>query len=87
MSPWFLFGLQVEPWYGALTVARWHSGQANVLIADGHVGSETLYQMLYPSVENWTRFNFDNKPHWRDGEMPSAEGWNPRTPWDELVEF
>ena len=64
-----------------------HSGQANVLFADGHVGSETLYQMLYPSLENWTRFNYDNRQHWRDGEMPSASGWQPPTPWDELVEF
>ena len=79
--------LRVEPWHPALTVARRHSGQANVLFADGHVGSETLYQMLYPSVENWTRFNFDNKSHWRDGEMPNPYGWQPRTPWDELVEF
>ena len=70
-----------------LSVARRHAGQANVLFADGHVGSETLRQMLFPSVENWTRFNFDNRQHWRDGDMPSASGWEPPTPWDELVEF
>ena len=70
-----------------LTVARRHSGQVNVLFADGHVGSETLYQMLYPSLENWTRFNYDNKKHWLDGDMPSSSGWQPPTPWDELVEF
>ena len=80
-------GLSVAPWRHALKVARRHSGQANVLFADGHVGSESLYEMLYPSLENWTRFNFDNKQHWRDGEMPSASGWEPPTPWDELVEF
>ena len=79
--------LRVEPWWHALTVARRHSGQANVLFADGHVGSESLYEMLYPSLENWTRFNFDNKKHWLDGDMPSASGWQPRTPWDELVDF
>ena len=83
----FLSVLDVQPWRHALTVARRHSGQANILFADGHVGSESLRQMLYPSLENWTRFNFDNKQHWRDGEMPSASGWQPRTPWDELVEF
>ena len=80
-------GLLVAPWKRELTVARRHSGQVNILFADGHVGSESLRQMLYPSLENWTRFNFDNKQHWRDGEMPSAEGWNPKTPWDELVDF
>ena len=70
-----------------LTVARRHSGQVNVLFADGHVGSETLRQMLFPSVENWTRFNYDNRQHWDDGDMPSASGWEPPTPWDELVDF
>ena len=70
-----------------LTVARRHSGQANILFADGHVGSETLRQMLYPSLENWTRFNYDNRQHWNDGDMPSPSGWRPPTPWDELVEF
>ena len=80
-------GLSVAPWRHALRVARRHSGQANVLFADGHVGSETLRQMLFPSVENWTRFNYDNRQHWRDSDMPSASGWQPPTPWDELVEF
>ena len=73
--------------YRPLTVARRHSGQANVLFADGHVESETLRQLLYPSVENWTRFNYDNRQHWDDGDMPSASGWQPPTPWDELVDF
>ena len=58
--------------------ARRHSGQVNVLFADGHVGSETLRQLLYPSVENLTRFNFDNRQHWN--WMPSAEGWKPPSP-------
>ena len=70
-----------------LKVSRRHSGQANVLFADGHVGSETLRQLRYPSLENWARWNYDNKKHWRDSDMPSAVGWEPRTPWDELGEF
>lgn len=57
----------------------------NILFADGHVGSKSLRQMLYPSLENWTRFNYDNKKHW--DLMLSAEGWQPPTPWDELVDF
>ena len=73
--------------YSFVTVARRHSGQANVLFADGHVGSETLRQLLYPSLENWTRFNYDNRQHWRDLDMPSASGWQPPTPWDEHVDF
>ncbi len=79
--------LGIYPSRYSLNVARRHSGQVNVLFADGHVGSESLYQMLYPSLENWTRFNFDNKKHWGDGDMPSVSGWQPPTPWDELVDF
>ena len=70
---------------GRVNISRRHSGRANILFADGHVGSESLYEMLFPSLENWTRFNYDNKKHWR--EMPSASGWQPPTPWDEPVDF
>ena len=70
-----------------LSVSRRHSGQANILFADGHVGSETLRQLGYPSLENWARWNYDNQKHWRDSDMPSAVGWEPWTPWDELGEF
>ena len=63
-----------------------HSGKANVLFADGHVGSETTRQIEYPSLENWTRFNYDNKKHWRDSEMPDAETWDPPL-WDETLGF
>ena len=69
------------------SVSRRHSGQANVLFADGHVGSETLRQLGFPSLENWARWNYDNRQHWRDSDMPSAVGWEPWTPWDELGEF
>ena len=68
-------------------VSRRHAGKANVLFADGHVGSETLRQLGYPSLENWARWNYDNRQHWRDSDMPSAVGWEPWTPWDELGDF
>ena len=77
----------IDSRYSFLNIARRHSGQANILFADGHVGSESLHEMLYPSLENWTRFNYDNKKHWEDSDMPSASGWEPLTPWDELVDF
>ena len=88
---WSTIELSVLPvhwigfWWG--TASRRHSGQVNILFADGHVGSETLRQLGYPSLENWTRWNYDNKKHWRDSDMPSASGWEPLTPWNELVEF
>ena len=66
-------------------VSRRHSGKVNVLFADGHVGSETLRQLLFPSVENRTRFNYDNQKHW--DWMPDAETWQPPTPLDERLEF
>ena len=68
-------------------IARRHSKKTNILFADGHVGSETPRQLLFPSLENWTRFNYDDRQHWRDSDMPSASGWRPPTPWDELVDF
>ena len=59
------------PIYGSVfawdVISSRHSGKANVLFADGHVGSETPWQLLYPSLENWTRWNYDNRPHW--GEL------------------
>ena len=70
---------------GRVNISRRHSGRANVLFADGHVGSETLRQLLYPSVENLTRFNYDDRRHW--GWMPSAEGWEPPVSYGEQVEF
>lgn len=45
-----------------LSITRRHVRQANVLFADGHIGSESLRQMLYPSVENWAWFNYNKSP-------------------------
>lgn len=67
--------------------SRGHSGKVNVLFADEHVASETYRQLLYPSLENWTRFNYDNQKHWRDSEMPDAATWEPPTPFDETLGF
>ena len=61
--------------------------KTNILFADGHVASETPRQMLFPSVENWTRFNYDNRQHWEDSQMGDTETWNPPEPWDELLGF
>ena len=75
------FGL-ADPFHsGQVNISRRHSGRANVLFADGHVGSETLRQLLYPSVENLTRFNYDNRRHW--GWMPAVEDWEPPLSFDE----
>ena len=78
-------GLRMVSVLGQVNISCRHSGRANVLFADGHVGSETLRQLLYPSVENLTRFNYDNRRHW--GWMPSAEGWEPPVSYGEQVDF
>lgn len=69
------------------SISRRHLGKANVLFADGHVGSETIRQLLYPSVENWTRWNYDNKKHWPDSLMLDVETWQSPTPLDETLSF
>ena len=69
------------PWFAS----RRHSGKTVVLFADGHVGSETTRQLLYPSLENLTRFNYDNQKHW--DWMPDAKTWQPPTPLDETLGF
>lgn len=71
----------------ASQIARRHSLKTNILFADGHVASETPRQMLFPSVENWTRFNYDNRQHWEDSQMWDSETWNPPMPWDEWLDF
>ncbi len=78
-------GLRMVSVLGQVNISRRHSGRANVLFADGHVGSETLRQLLYPSVENLTRFNYDNRRHW--DWMPAVEGWEPPVSYGEQVEF
>lgn len=82
------FVSSLQNWsFGWNIISPRHSGNAVVLFANGHVGSESLRQLLYPSLDNWIRFNYDNKKHWRDSEMPDAETWESPTPWDELVDF
>lgn len=57
-----------------------------MLFADGHVGSETKRQLEYPSLENWTRYNYDNKKHWR--QLPDPETWGEYSlGWDEILGF
>lgn len=60
----FLVGVQTFHDFQGHVSSR-HSGKVVVLFADGHAGSETYRQLFYPSLENWTRFNYDNKKHWR----------------------
>ena len=83
-----LEGIPLQRFDITVNIARRHSRQANVLFADGHVVSETLRQLLYPSVENWTHFNFDNRQHWNDADMSSPVGWKPSAKtWDERMDF
>ena len=82
----FLVGVQTFHDFQGHASSR-HSGKVVVLFADGHVGSETPRQLLYPSLENLTRFNYDNQKHWRDSEMPDAATWETPTPLDEMLGF
>lgn len=82
---------QIHIWYKRLgldfrrgQISRRHSGKVVVLFADGHVASETKQQLEYPSLENWTRWNYDNKKHWR--QLPDPETWGEYSlGWDELL--
>ena len=85
-TPTFNWFFRIEN-HNAYQIARRHSLKTNVLFADGHVASETPRQLLFPSVENWTRFNYDNGQHWEDSQMWDSETWNPLVPWDELLDF
>lgn len=85
-TPTFNWFFRIEN-HNAYQIARRHSLKTNVLFADGHVASETPRQMLFPSLENWTRFNHDNRQHWEDSQMWDPETWNPPVPWDELLGF
>lgn len=85
-SRWLLIRRYIWPFHDFNgSASRRHSGKAVVLFADGHTASETPRQLLYPSLENWIRLNYDNKKHWK--WMPDAKTWQPPTPLHETLGF
>ncbi len=57
------------------SLSRRHSGNVNVLFADGHVDLESLKELTLPQPENMRRWNYDNLPH--EGEGGDGKGLRP----------
>ena len=60
---------------GASIVSRRHNGRANMVLADGHVETDTLYNWVAPSPEKRSRWNYDNLPHEKDWPNQNPEDW------------
>ena len=64
-----------------------HRGVANVLFADGHVGSENMTELYHPASENMKRWNYDHRDHgyWQTTHWEAGGSWKAHEPWDELL--
>lgn len=60
-----------------------HKGKMNVLLADGHVETDTLRNWTLPTIEKRRRWNFDNKPHQEEWRSQTHTDWHP-TSWTEV---
>ncbi|MCS1411512.1 MAG: hypothetical protein M2R45_04712 [Verrucomicrobia subdivision 3 bacterium] len=65
--------MNVNPYgWSRLSISRRHNGRVNMLLADGHVEADTLYNWTVPVAEKRRRWNYDNLPH--------QDLWQGRTP-------
>ena len=60
---------------GASMISRRHNGKANMVLADGHVEADTLYNWVAPVPEKRRRWNYDNLPHEEDWPNQNPEDW------------
>ena len=69
------------------TTSTRHRGEANVLFANGHVGSESMTELYHPASENMKRWNYNHRDHgYRQTTHWEAGGsWKAPEPWDELL--
>ena len=59
----------------ASSISRRHNGKANMVLADGHVEADTLYNWVAPLPEKRRRWNYDNLPHEEDWPNQNPEDW------------
>ena len=67
-----------QPFYrysSAAVISRRHNGKANMVLADGHVEADTLYNWVAPVPEKRRRWNYDNLPHEEDWPNQNPEDW------------
>ncbi len=65
-------------WYTAgRTLSQRHSGRTVMLLADGHVETDTARNWTLPVSERRRRWNYDNQPHEEFWKHLSPDGWNP----------
>ena len=56
-------------------ISRRHNGKANMVLADGHVETNTLYNWVAPVPEKRRRWNYDNLPHEEDWPNQNPDDW------------
>ncbi|MCS1411103.1 MAG: Type II secretion system protein G [Verrucomicrobia subdivision 3 bacterium] len=66
-----------------LDISRRHNGRVNMLLADGHVESDTLYDWTAPVIEKRRRWNYDNQPHQNLWHRQNPADWRNMRSSDE----
>ena len=69
--------------YPMSSISRRHSGNVNVLFADGHVDLESLKELTLPQPENMRRWNYNNRPHEEHWQPVNPSEWHPYS-WEEV---
>lgn len=65
-------------WYTAgRSLSQRHSGRTVMLLADGHVETDTARNWTLPVSERRRRWNYDNQPHEEFWKHLSPDDWNP----------